>query len=263
MEGSRSELRARYVVDALERFCSDQGLLPEDPLRPDLIEALCEIGMAERKSSTRGTYRSVLRNLSKEKPPTEATGYAGSRALVPYSGTERAELVSVARLQRPRWRAESALVFVALGIGAGLRPGEMKAARASEVVDGSKGVLVRVGGIFERTVAVRGGYSRLLVECSRGAKDSFLFHPHEADRSYPNFINDFARNLTADRGSPRLNSSRCRSSFICDHLASKTPLSAVLEQAGIAEAESLLRYARYVSTAPQSKAALRKELNLQ
>jgi hypothetical protein len=87
-----------------------------------------------------------------------------------------------------------------------------------------------------------------------------LFHPEDADRSYPNFINDFARNLVSDPGSPKLKSSRCRSSFICDHLASKTPLPSVLEQAGICEVESLLRYARYVSTAAQSKAALREQM---
>ena len=60
VEGSRSAQRARYVVGALERFCSDQGLLTEDLLRADLIEALCALGMTERRSSTRGTYRSVL-----------------------------------------------------------------------------------------------------------------------------------------------------------------------------------------------------------
>jgi integrase len=246
-------------MGALERFCSDQGLLTEDLLRADLIEALCSIGMTERRSSTRGTYRSVLRNLSAEKPTTVATGYAGSRALAPYSGTERAELVSVCRLQRPAWRRESALVFIALGIGAGLRAGEIRAARTSDVTRGSKGVAVRVSGAFERTVALRSGYSRLL-EGHRESTDTFLFHPKDADRSYPNFINDFARNLVADPGSPRLNSSRCRSSFICDHLGSKTPLSVVLEQAGIAEVESLLRYARYVSGAAQSKAALREQM---
>jgi len=95
------------------------------------------------------------------------------------------------------------------------------------------------------------------------ATDAFLFHPQQADRSYSNFVNDFARNLTADPASPKLNSSRCRSSFICDHLVSKTPLSVVLEQTGICEVESLLRYARYVSTAPQSKAALRKQMRQQ
>jgi integrase len=259
VEVSRSDIRVRCVVNALERFCSDQGLLSDDPFTADLIEALCAIGMTERKSSTRGTYRSVLRNLSGTLGPRRANGYAGSRALPPYSGTERAELVSVCRLQRPAWRRESALVFIALGIGAGLRAGEIRAARGSDVERSSRGVTISVGGSFERTVALRGGYSRLLVG-HRKSKDAFLFHPEDADRSYPNFINDFARNLVADPGSPKLNSSRCRSSFICDHFASKTPLSVVLDQAGIAEVESLLRYARYVSGAPQSKAALRKEM---
>jgi hypothetical protein len=67
----------------------------------------------------------------------------------------------------------------------------------------------------------------------------------------------------ADPGSARLNSSRCRSSFICDHLGCETPLCTVLEQAGITEVESLLRYARYVSAAPQSKAALREQMRKQ
>ena len=259
MDGSRSAQRARCVVGALERFCSDQGLLTEDLLRADLIEALCAVGMTERRPSTRGTYRSVLRNLSGEKGTSEAAGYAGSRALSPYSASERAELVSVARLQRSAWRRESALVFIALGIGAGLRASEIRAARGSDVTRCSKGVAIRVGGSFERTVTVRGGYSRFFLG-HRGAKDDFLFHPEDADRNYPNFINDFARNLVADPGSPKLNSSRCRSSFICDHLASKTPLSVVLAQAGITEVESLLRYSRYVSGAPRSKAALRKEM---
>jgi integrase len=260
MEDGRSELRARYVVDALERFCSDQGLSPGDPLRADVIEALCAIGMAERKSSTRGTYRSVLRNLSRESPPIEANGYPGSRALAPYSRAERAELRSVARLQRALWRRESALSFLALGIGAGLRAGEIAAARGSDVVVRSKGVFLRVGGPSERTVCVSGPYSELLVSRTRGTTDEFLFHPKDADRSYPNFINDFCRNLVADPASPKLNSSRCRSSFICDHLSKNTPLRVVLELSGIAEVESLLRYARYVSAAPQSKAQLREQL---
>ena len=201
--------------------------------------------------------------LGRKGPASQPTGYAGSRALAPYSSSERAELGSVCRLQRPPWRRESALVFIALGIGAGLRAGEIQAARGSDVVDGSKGVAIRVGQTSERTVAVRAGYSRFLLGRSRDARDDFLFHPGDADRSYPNFVNDFARNLVSDPGSPRLNSSRCRSSFICEHLACKTPLAIVLEQAGIIEVESLLRYARYVSTAAQSKAALREQLRRQ
>ena len=50
--------------------------------------------------------------------------------------------------------------------------------------------------------------------------------------------------------------SRCRSSFICDHLAAGTPLRELLAITGICQAESLARYARHVDGAPP-KAALR------
>ena len=51
--------------------------------------------------------------------------------------------------------------------------------------------------------------------------------------------------------------SRARSSFICDHLAAGTPLHVLLAVTGIAEAESLGRYARHVPGVSSSKAALR------
>ena len=50
---------------------------------------------------------------------------------------------------------------------------------------------------------------------------------------------------------------RCRASFICDHLAAGTPLPVLLEISGIAEPESLARYARHVPGMSASKAALR------
>ena len=50
--------------------------------------------------------------------------------------------------------------------------------------------------------------------------------------------------------------SRCRSSFICGHLAAGAPLDELLAVTGICRAESLARYARHVDGAP-AKAALR------
>jgi hypothetical protein len=50
---------------------------------------------------------------------------------------------------------------------------------------------------------------------------------------------------------------RARSSFICDHLAAGTALRTLLAITGIAEAESLARYARHVPRVSASKAALR------
>ena len=71
-----------------------------------------------------------------------------------------------------------------------------------------------------------------------------------------NFVTNFARTLTADPAAPRLSLGRCRSSFICGHLAAGTPVAELLAVTGICQAESLARYARHVGGAPP-KAVLR------
>jgi hypothetical protein len=109
-------------------------------------------------------------------------------------------------------------------------------------------------------VTARPPYAELLAQVARDTPGEHLFHPQEADRSYPNFVNDFCRQLVADPAAVKLSANRCRSSFICDHLAAGTPLSVLLEMSGIKEVESLLRYAVHVKDAPHSKAALRRQL---
>ena len=90
----------------------------------------------------------------------------------------------------------------------------------------------------------------------RGPASGYLFRPGPADRRYKNFVTNFTRRLTADPAAPRLTVSRCRSSFICGHLADGTPVGELLAITGIRQAESLARYARHVEAAP-SKAVLR------
>ena len=84
-----------------------------------------------------------------------------------------------------------------------------------------------------------------------------MFRPGPADRSYKNFVNGFARGLSADPAAPRLSLRRARSSFICDHLAGGTPVPVLLAITGIAEAGSLARYARHVPGVSSSTGALR------
>jgi hypothetical protein len=83
-----------------------------------------------------------------------------------------------------------------------------------------------------------------------------VFRPGPADRGYKNFVTGFAGRLAADPAAPRLSMSRCRATFICDHLTARTPLAELLAITGIREAESLARYGRHVEGAP-SRAALR------
>jgi hypothetical protein len=109
-------------------------------------------------------------------------------------------------------------------------------------------------------VPVAGVYAKLLACQAKNVGPGYLFYPGGADRSYKNFVNNFCYSLEADPAAPRLSSGRARSSSICDHLAAGTSLRLLLYIAGIAEVESLLRYARHVPGAPSSKAELRKRL---
>ena len=256
---SRSQLRQATVARSLALFCRRLGI-DEPGLAAPLIEAFCLQGLSSSVPSTRGTYRSVLRRLSGEARPQLAPRFAGSRAKPPYSPTERTELYCIARAQRSHWRARSALALISLSLGAGLRAGEIVAARRADVVSSVDGPEVQVRGRLARVVPVVGEAATVLSRLCAGDGDEYLFHPEEAQRSYANFVNDFCAHLVSDPSAPRLVVGRARSSYICGHLACGTPLSELLELTGIAEVESLLRYARHVPAGQQSKAALRAAL---
>jgi integrase len=189
-------------------------------------------------------------------PGQRATPFAGATAPAPYSPAERAELAALAASQRDPARRCSALAMVVLGIGAGLRPGELVAVRGSDAARHGRQVVVNVSGPAARVVPVTAGYAGRAWELARRAGSGHVFRPGPAERGYKNFVTNFARGLAADPAAPRLSLRRARSSFICGHLAAGTPLGELLAITGICEAESLARYARHVGGAP-SKAVLR------
>jgi integrase len=254
--------RARSVLALLARFAAGRGI-PAAPallLDYDVVEAFCVHGCAGRASSTRGTYRPVLYQLAGQvhgEPGQRATPFAGAKAPAPYSAAERADLAAVARTQRDPAARSPALAMVVFGIGAGLRPGELAALRGSDVTRGGGRVVVHVTAGPGRAVPVAPAYAGRGAELARRAGDGFVFRPGPAAREYKNFANNFAGRLAWDPGAPPLSMGRARSSFICDHLAAGTALRTLLAITGIAEAESLARYARHVPAVSSSKAALR------
>jgi integrase len=259
MAPSRSQQRALYVLASLSGFYAEAGM-DEPPLVAPVIEAYCVLAEPCWRSSTRGTYRSVLRRLSGDPAPRLATPFPGARAKAPYSAVERAELWSMAHGQRSPWRVHSMLALVCLCLGAGLRAREVVAACGDDVARSRAGITLEVGGELPRVVPVGREWAGELRRLAAVVGGGPLFHPEEADRSYPNFVNDFCRQLVGDPAAPRLSVARARSSFVCDHLRDGTPLSELLAMTGIAEVESLLYYSRQVPGAPQSKAALRARL---
>jgi integrase len=249
------------ALRGLVRFADGRGIAasPQWLLDYDVIEAFCVSGLRGRASSTRGTYRSALYALAglvHGEPGQRATPFAGARAPVPYSPGERAGLAAVARAQRDAAKRSSALALVVFGIGAGLRPCELVALRGGDVRRRGRQVVVHLSGPAARVVPVTPGYAGRAWELACYAGRGFVFRPGRADRGYKNFITNFAAGLTADPAAPRLSLRRARSTFICGHLAAGTTAGVLLAITGIAEAESLARYARHAGGAP-SKAALR------
>ena len=257
----REVQRARSVLRLLAGFASGQGI-PASPaglLDYDVVEAFCVRGCAGRACSTRGTYRSALYELARPlhgERGQRGTPFAGAKAPPPYSPAERAEVAAVAVAQRDPARRASALAVVVFGIGAGLRPGELVALRGSDVTRHGRRVSVHVSGTAARVVPVTPAFAGRAAGLAAAAGRAHLFRPGPADRGYKNFVTNFVRALAADPAAPRLTLGRCRSSFICGHLAAGTPVGELLAITGICQAESLARYARHVDGAPP-KAALR------
>jgi len=247
--------REANVVRAAARFCDHQGL--HAPISEEIIEAFVQQGLCGLAPWSKATYRSVLRRLYGTRGSADAARFLPSEARAPYSDEERAELSSIA-LSQPRamWR-DSAVALLALGIGSGLRPGELVAAKGDDV--SVKGAVVSIR-VEERIVPVRGTWARLLADLASRAGHGQLFWPTGADRSYKNFVNDFCYGIVADPAAVKMSSLRARSSYICDHLAAGTPLGRLMYLSGIDQVESLLRYVCYVPGAPKTKAQLRHAL---
>ena len=250
------------ALRGLSRFADSRGVPAswEFLLDYDVIEAFCVAGLARRAPATRGTYRSALYRLAEARygpPGQRATPFPGARAPAPYGPAERAELAAIAAAQRDPARRSSALAMIVSGIGAGLRPGELVALRGDDIVRHGRQVMVQVSGPAARVVPVTAGYAGRAWELARRAGSGFVFRPGPADRSYKNFVTNFALGLAADPAAPRLPMGRARSSFICGHLAAGTPVPVLLAVTGIAEAGSLARYARHVPGISSSTGALR------
>jgi hypothetical protein len=260
--GPRRQVMAATALRGLSRFASARGIPAGTGflLDYDVIEAFCVAGLRGRAPSTRGTCRPVLYRLAgpvQGPPGLRATPFAGATAPAPYSPAERAGLAAAAAAQRDPARRRSALAMVVSGTGAGLRPGELVALRGSDVRRRGRQVMVQVSGPGARLVPVASRYAGRAWDLARRAGSDLVFRPGPADRSYKNFVTNFARGLAADPAAPALSMRRARSTFICHHLAEGTPVPVLLAVTEIAEAGSLARHARHVAGVSSSQGVLR------
>ena len=246
--------RDASVLRRFEEFCALEGLAVDRALKnADAVEAFLTIGCSTLRAHSLGTYRSTLRRRGSF--PTSRQ-FPASPAPLPYSERDLAALWSRARSQASRARVHNATVLLAAMVGAGLRPREVAHLRAPDVLRSRGRVRVRVRGNPSRLVPVEGRGASVLVALAEEQRD-YLFRPNALVRDTKNLVGEIAASLAGDPDEVVLSSGRCRSTFLCAHLASDTALRELCALAGLGEVESLARYARHVASAPQTKAELR------
>jgi integrase len=250
--------RDRSVLRRFEVFCAIEGITSATALGdPAVVEAFLAIGCSRLALHSLGTYRSALRHLGEiEATSSVAAEFPGSRAAHPYDSQELAALSSIVGHQPSPARIANATVLLATMVGAGLRPGEVAQLRRGDIEQRGGEPLVTVRGRYPRTIPVLHPYREALWRVASSRRD-FLFRRGASVRRTKNLVGEICARLVRDRDDVALQSARARATFICHHLRSATPLAELCELAGLQSVESLLRYARHVSSAPQSKAALR------
>jgi integrase len=153
-------------------------------------------------------------------------------------------------------RINNATVLLGVMVGAGLRPREVAQLRRGDLERRRGDVRVLVRGVHPRVVPLLPPYGDALWRVASSRHD-FLFRPGVHVRDTKNLVGEICAGLVRDPSEVALSSARARSTFLCWHLAQRTPLSQLCELAGLHSVESLLRYARHVSNAPHTKALLR------
>jgi hypothetical protein len=249
--------RDRSVLGRFGAFCAQEGLGPVRSAIEDgaVIEAFLAIGCGGLVPHSVGTYRSVLARLGGTVHPLSG-GFPGSSAPRPYSSSDVVALWSMARDQSSTLRIENAMVLLASMLGAGLHPGELARLSSGDVARRGAVTTLAIGGARARTVCVLSPYDVALAGVAE-RKNGYLFRPGAAVRTAKNLIGEVCAALVHDPDEVALVSGRARATFICAHLLAHTALGELCTMAGLEGVESLLRYARHVDGAPQSKAALR------
>lgn len=244
-------------VAKLAAWAHSQGV-PLDPARL-LSELVIEewarqaIASGEPKSSA-ATYRSILRKVAAAAgtPSVKSTAtISRTKGVEPYSAAEDLALRRAVTGQRtPVYRATGCLLY-GLSRGAGLIASGQRRLRSGDVVDHGDGISVTVEG---RTIWVLEEFCdivRVGLTVDRG--DGWLLAGRNGQRRN---IGEYVDRFTVPAGTPRLNLSRCRATWILDHLGRGTPLTVVYDALGVSSLAAIERVLPHVERVDADTATL-------
>lgn len=210
------------------------------------------------------TYRSVLNRAREMYLPDDsaATPYevSASRALAPYTEDEILTLRVWIRGLRTPLQREKALTLTALGLGCGLRAGEINRLQRSNVTVNDGHVVVTV---------VSGGTERHVPMLSRWAKpfgqlvadrdpEQYIWGTPNRTRVNPKALAEF---VNSAGGQLTPNTYRMRTTWIVGRLRTGVDLRTLLDAAGLERLEKLGEYLAYLPAPHDSSFHnLRKEV---
>jgi integrase len=158
------------------------------------------------------------------------------RAKAPYSPEQIAGYLALADAQPTAARRMRAAGLIALGAGAGLIRGDLRAVRGGDVACRSGGVVVTVRGARPRTVPVLARYHPPLLAAARFAGTALVTGGTDPGRR--NLANPLTRALDGGTGLPRLDTSRLRATWLAE-VADLLGLATFMHAAGISCSQRL------------------------
>lgn len=211
---------------------------------PDLLEAwAAQLDLAD-PSTRRSRLRRMLRKANPSYVRAMTPAYGRRQAKPAYTNDEVQRLIVMVRNQCGRVR-RGALIVLALGLGAGFDGRDLKNMTTDHVIDhGELGIQVVSGGTVReaRMVWVRREYEPLLREAVVDLKPGQHLIRRQSAGNH-NVTDEVVAAISASGTGPRLDPSRCRSTWLTSLLVECAPLSVVLAAAGISTATTLVELA--------------------
>lgn len=242
----------------------DRGVI----FRREVIEEFIAHGCHHLVNATRSTHRARLFKMSDAllgTPANAAVSESIARTpyrAVPFTTDEVTLLRQWAEFQRTDYRRVNATILLALGLGAGLRTGEIIALTAGDVHVDTHGVVLSIKGEKPRQVPVLATWEQPIADLAGTAMraDLHLFSPRRRTGN-PNVVSSF---IQYSNNVPfRLTAQRMRATWVVGHLTAGTPLNALIEAGDFDSAATLGRYVPLLPAldTAQVRAALRGGLH--
>lgn len=235
---------AHVATTVLGRALTHDGVLA-----PDVIEYA--VNTSPWTTRVRGTRRSVLIRLGRELNPNwpfgeTAVRYGYISPDVPYSDDEVRQLVGWASSHSTDYQRNSSKILLALGLGAGLRIGEMATLRAKDVARNPVGVTVTASGFrgaSPREIQVRAEWEDTVVAAVDDAcADALVLFPRREKATTQSVAAIMTRIGKPQR--VELDTRRLRTTWIVGLMHENVPEGVIAQAAGLA---SLQHYSKWVT----------------